>query len=106
MAAFQVNFSIKKNSKKNVNEEIAFALINVIQVQIQEPKIMLGTTTTFVFLATLLEPLWRGSLLFTTKFPKIPGPRVINLKRMKGWVDLGATQWFWIWDPWIVNPAP
>ena len=25
---------------------------------------------------------------------------------MKGWVDLGATQSFWIRDPWIGNLAP
>ena len=24
---------------------------------------------------------------------------------MKGWVDLGATQWFWTQDPLIRNPA-
>ena len=31
-----------------------------------------------------LEPLWGGSLLFTTKFPEIPGTNFINLRRMKG----------------------
>ena len=24
---------------------------------------------------------------------------------MKGWVDLGVTQWFWTWDLWILNPV-
>ena len=38
-----------------------------------------------------LEPLRGGSLLFTTKFPEIPGTHFINLRRMKGWVNLGAT---------------
>ena len=38
-----------------------------------------------------LEPLRGGSLLFTTKFPEIPGTHFINLGRMKGWVDLEAT---------------
>ena len=47
--------------------------------------------------ASRLEPLWGGSLLFTTKFSEIPGTRFINLRRMKGWADLGATQWFWTW---------
>ena len=47
-----------------------------------------------------------GSLLFTTKFPEIPGTHFIDLERMKVWVDLWATQWFWIRDPWIGNPAP
>ena len=33
--------------------------------------------------ASRLEPL-RDSLLFTTKFPEIPGTHFINLRRMKG----------------------
>ena len=41
-----------------------------------------------------LEPLRGSSLLLTTKFPEIPGTHFIDLGRMKGWVDLGATQWF------------
>ena len=45
--------------------------------------------------ASRLEPLWGGSLLFTTKSPDIPGPHFIDFGRMKGWVDLGATEWFW-----------
>ena len=53
-----------------------------------------------------LEPLRRGSLLFTTKFPEIPGNHFIDLGRMKGLVKLEATQWFSTWDPWIGNPAP
>ena len=31
-----------------------------------------------------LEPLPGGSLLFTTKFPEIPGAHFINLGRIKG----------------------
>ena len=52
------------------------------------------------------EPLRGSSLLFATKFPEIPGTHLIDLEWMKGWVDLGATQWFWIRDSWIGNPAP
>ena len=37
--------------------------------------------------ASRLEPLRGGSLLFTTKFPDIPGTHFIDLGRMKGWVD-------------------
>ena len=43
---------------------------------------------------------WLGStaswllLLFTTKFPEIPGTYLIDLRRVKGWGDLGAIQWF------------
>ena len=40
------------------------------------------------------------------KFPDIPGTHLINLRRMKFLVDLGATKWFWSWFPWIENPAP
>ena len=56
--------------------------------------------------ASRLEPLRGGSLLFTTKFPDISGTHFTNLGRMKSWVNLGATQWFWTWDPWIWNPTP
>ena len=31
-----------------------------------------------------LEPLREGDLLFTSKFPEIPGTHFINLGRMKG----------------------
>ena len=34
--------------------------------------------------ASRLEPLRGGSLLFTTKFPKIPGTHFIDLGRTKG----------------------
>ena len=34
--------------------------------------------------ASRAEPLQGGSLLFTTKFPEIPGTHFIDLGRMKG----------------------
>ena len=56
--------------------------------------------------ASCLEPLWGGSLLYNTEFREIGGTHFIDLGRMKGWVDLGATQWFWIRDCLIGNLAP
>ena len=56
--------------------------------------------------ASRLGQLWGGSLLFTNKFPEIPGTHFINLGRIKDWVNLAVTQWFWTRDPWIGNPAP
>ena len=52
-----------------------------------------------------LQPLQGGSLLFTIKFPEIPGTHFIDLARMTAWVELGATQWHWKRDSWIGNPA-
>ena len=52
------------------------------------------------------EPLQGGSLLFTTKFPEVPGTHLIDLGRMKNWVDLGDTQRFSTRHPCIGNPAP
>ena len=55
-----------------------------------------------------IEPLRGGSLLFTTQFPKIPGTdlidlglgtHLIDLGRMKGWVNLRATSGFEHWTP-------
>ena len=40
------------------------------------------------------ELLRGGSLLFTVGFPEIPGTHLIDLRRMKDFVSLGATQWF------------
>ena len=56
--------------------------------------------------ASRLEPLPVCSLLFTTKLPEISGTHLIDLGRMKGWVDFGTTQCFSTRDPWIGNPAP
>ena len=50
--------------------------------------------------ASRLQPLRGGSLLFTTKFPDIPGTHFIDLGRMKGWVDLGASL------PVVLNTGP
>ena len=35
--------------------------------------------------ASRLEPLRGGSLVFSTKFPEIPGTHFIDLGRMNGW---------------------
>ena len=56
--------------------------------------------------ASRLQSPWEGSLLFTIWFPEIRGTHFIDLGRMKSWVDLGATQWFWAREPWIGNPVP
>ena len=53
--------------------------------------------------ASRLELLQGGSLLLATKFPEIPGTHFIDLRRIKGWVNLGATKWFSTQDPWIGN---
>ena len=45
-------------------------------------------------IASSLELLQAGSLLFMTEFSDIPGTRFIDLGRLKGCVDLRATQWF------------
>ena len=34
-------------------------------------------------------------------FLEIHGTHFLDLGRMKGWFDLGATQWFWTRDTWI-----
>ena len=45
--------------------------------------------------ASRLQPLREGSLRFTIQFPEIPDTHFFYLGRMKGWVNLGATHWFW-----------
>ena len=52
------------------------------------------------------EPRRGANSLFTTKFLKIPGNHLINLGRLKGWDNPGATKWFWTRGFWIKNPVP
>ena len=40
------------------------------------------------------EPLRVDSLLFTIQFPAGPGTQLIDIERIKGRINLGATQWF------------
>ena len=47
----------------------------------------------------------RRQFTFYHSAPGVPGTYLINLGRIKGWVDLRATQWFWTQDPWIRNPT-
>ena len=39
------------------------------------------------------KPVREDSLLFAIQFPRVSGTHLINLGRMKDWIDLGATQW-------------
>ena len=56
VAAFELCFSIRKEFfKKKVSGEIAFELISLFRVQIQEPTSRSTTTTAFVFLAKYAE---------------------------------------------------
>ena len=56
-------------------------------------------------LASRIEPLRECSLIFTTKYPEIPGTYFISLRRMKDWVNLGATLWFWTQRPLNCKPC-
>ena len=49
--------------------------------------------------ASWLQSLQGVSLLFTIQFPEIPSTHFIDLLRMKGWSELGATQY-------ILNTGP
>ena len=51
----------------------------IIIKKLYGPFLWMGGST-----ASRLEPLRAGSLLFTTKFPEIPGTHFIDLGRMKG----------------------
>ena len=56
MAPFELCFSIRKEFlKKKVSGEIAFELISLFHVQIQEPTSMSTTKTALVFLAKFAE---------------------------------------------------
>ena len=65
--------------KKNFNEKKLF------KKNLMAPFYGWGST------ASGLEPLRGDSLLFSIKFPGILRTHSIKLRRMKGWVDLGAS---------------
>ena len=44
-------------------------------------------------------------LPFIPKFPVVPGTQSLDLERMKDGVDLGATQRYRTWNPWIGNSS-
>ena len=54
VAAFEASFNIRKEFLKKVNGEIAFTLISLFYVHIQEPASRSTTTTAFVFLAKFI----------------------------------------------------
>ena len=51
------------------------------------------------------DPLRRDSSLFTIQFPGVPGTQPIDFGRMKDWMDLWASQWFWNREPIRQYPA-
>ena len=55
MAAFELRFSVRKGYyKKKVSGEIAFALMSLLHVQMQEPASRSTTASAFVFLAKFI----------------------------------------------------
>ena len=48
----------------------------------------------------------RRQFTFYHSVPRNSRYSFYDLVRMKGWVDLGATQWFWTRNPWTGNLAP
>ena len=55
VVAFELSLVLEKNFKKKVRGEIAIALINLSQVQIQDPASASITTKEFVFLEKCAE---------------------------------------------------
>ena len=64
----------------NKQPDHAYGYFNPIRVKKNFMALFYGWGST----ASRLESLRGGSLLFTTKFPEIPGTHFINLRRMKG----------------------
>ena len=84
-----------------INNKTFYQQQNIASNQRQEKKHFISPFYGWGSTASRLEPVRWGSLLFITKLPEILGTYFIDLGKMNSWVDLGATQWFWTWDPWI-----
>ena len=66
MAGFELSFSVRKElKKKEVKGEIAFALISLFRVQIQEPVSRSITMRAFVFLTKFAD--FYNHKIFETK---------------------------------------
>ena len=84
--------------------QIVFIAVNVI-FRVSSSKKNFVTPFRFNCLKST-EPLQGGIFLFLTQFREISGTNLINLGRMKGWFDLGATPSLWKQGHWTGNPAP
>ena len=62
-------------------------------------NIFTGKPCLFSLRKTLRPLLIDGPQQSTTQSPRVSGTHLINLGRMKGWLDLRATLWFLTWDP-------
>ena len=72
-------------NKTNVNNKFSTVATRVIhKVKKTFKKNFMAPFYGWGSTASRLEPLRGGSLLFTTKFPEIPGTHFIDLGRMKG----------------------
>ena len=56
--------------------------------------------------STRLQSCCEETVYFLPLSPQSSGTHLINLRMIKGWVDLEAAQWFWTYDLWIRNPGP
>ena len=71
-----------KSVLKNMGWEGLHSLVKL--AAIKKKKKLYGPFLWMGFNCLRLQPLRGGSLLFTTKFPEIPGTHFIGLPRMKG----------------------
>ena len=86
-----------QNRLNSTKKRLIFSLRN-LSPQVPEEEIKKRLYGLFLWMGFIClkvtESLWRGSLLFTTKFPENPGTHLMDLRRIKGRVDIRATQWF------------
>ena len=97
-------FLIKNPNLRNI--QIVFMVANVIFRVSSSKKTLRPLFMDRVQLPKVYRATTRRHLLFITQFQKISGTHLINLGRMKGCLDLGATPWFSTQDHWIGDPAP
>ena len=55
---------------------------------------------------TATEALQGDSLHLSTKSSEVHGTHMINLEKLKGWVDLWPPTGYWAYAPWMGNPEP
>ena len=81
------------NNSFSCKSEVSSATKTFFKKKKKHKKIFMTPCYGWDSTTSRLQPLRGGSLLFTIQFPEIPGAYLIDLRRMKGWVDLGATKY-------------
>ena len=83
--SFNVSFSFWHNDVNQLRCSVVLIRLKIAYFQKYLKKTFMAPFNGWRSTTSSLEPLWGGSLLFTTNFSEIPGTHFINLGSFEGW---------------------